>query len=93
MIDIAKIQELAETIEIDETVEGMSAYGVWKVAKEVFETLGLEFLTKDGKSVPSQAFYNYAKNGTINGVKDSKQKFSDEEVEQFVAKLVAKANR
>jgi len=87
MIDINKISQLAETIEIDEAVEGMSAYGVWKVAKDVFAQLGLEF----GKT--SQSFYNAAKNGSINGVKSTTQKFSDEEVETYIAKLVARATR
>jgi hypothetical protein len=87
MIDINKISQLAETIEIDETIEGLSAYGVWKAAKDVFAQLNLEF------TETSQKFYNAAKNGSINGVKSSTQKFSDEDAEKYIAKLVAKAMR
>jgi hypothetical protein len=93
MLDINKIKLLSETIEIDETLEGLSAYGVWKAAKDVFETLGLAFVNKEGNTMTSQSFYNYAKNGTINGTKSSTQKFSDEEAENFIAKLIAKATR
>lgn len=93
MLDIAKLQSLAETIEIEETTEGRTAYYIYGVAKEVFETLGLNFTTSTGKELTSQNFYNYAKNGSINGVKSSKQRFSDDEVEYFVAKMIKKAAR
>jgi hypothetical protein len=87
MIDINKISELSKVVEIDESAEGTSAYGVWKIAEEVFETLGLEFSAK------SQTFYNYAKSGKINGTKDSRGRFSDDEIELFIAKLVAAKTR
>lgn len=90
MIDYANIISLSEKVEIEEETDGMTAFGIWKVAKEVFEQLGLDFVTERGKEIPSQAFYNYSKNGSISGVKGQKR-YSDDEVELFVAKLVAKA--
>ena len=87
MFDANKIKLLSETIEIEETTDGATAYGVWKIAKEIFETLGIEFDMK------SQTFYNYAKNGKINGVKNSKGRFTDDEIEIFVAKLIAAKTR
>jgi hypothetical protein len=86
-IDITRITALAETLPAEETADGMSAYGVWKAAKEVFDQLGLEF------KATSQTFYNAAKNGSINGMKDSRQRFSETEVEYYIAKLVARATR
>lgn len=96
MIDISKIQQLSATVEIDEVESGATAYGVWKIAKEVFATLGIEFgKVVDGKFVEttSQTFYNYAKNGKINGVKNSKGRFTDDEIEIFIAKLIASKTR
>ena len=87
MINFDKIAELSQTIEIDEDTTGTTAYGVWKIAKEAFENMGIEF------SMTSQSFYNFAKNGKINGIKDSKGRFSDDEIETFVATLIAKELR
>lgn len=87
MIDINKIISISETIEVEETSDGTSAYGVWKIARDIFAELKIEF------SATSQMFYNYAKTGKINGVKDSKQRFSDDEIENFVALLIAKASK
>jgi hypothetical protein len=87
MIDINKIVELSETIEIDETEslgEGTTPYGVWKVLTEVLRKVGIPT-----DKVTPQMMYNYAKNGRIDGKKGSKR-YSDETVEAFVAKFVAR---
>ena len=92
MIDINNIVELSKSVVVETESEGTTAYGIWKVAKDVFESLGLDFTTSTGRDVTSQVFYNYSASGRINGVKGSKgTKYSDEEVENFVARLVAKA--
>lgn len=85
MIDISKITKMAESAEVLESVseDGTSAYGVWKVAKDTYEAVGLEF------TATSQMFYNYAKSGKINGTKSSTQRYTDDEVEYFVARLIA----
>ena len=83
MIDINNIVALSQTIEIDDVeTDGTTPYGIAKVVNEVLETIG------STKRVAPQQMYNLAKNGKINGTKGSKR-FSDEEVEQFVARFVA----
>ncbi len=93
-IDLDRIYSLSQTIAVEETTDdGRTAYFIYTTAKEAFESLGLSayFVTKTGGELKSQAFYNYAKNGSINGVKASDQRYSDDEVEAFIAKMVAKA--
>lgn len=83
MINIDNILALSETVEIEEVeTDGITPYGVWKITKEVFGKVGIEF------TLAPQMFYNYAKNGKINGVKGTKR-YSEDEVEIFVAKMIA----
>jgi hypothetical protein len=88
MINIDRIVAASKTVELEDTTleDGFTAYGVYKIAKETFEAVGVEF------EMTSQRFYNYAKNGKINGVKGAKR-FTEDEVEGFVAQLIAKATR
>jgi len=74
--------DLGHLVVEDVEADGTTAYGIWKISKEVFEKVGLEF------DMRPQTFYNYAKNGKVNGVKGQKR-FSEDEVTVFVAKLVA----
>jgi hypothetical protein len=84
MIDINNIVVLSESVEVtEETDEGTTAYGIMKVVNEVLETIGSD------KVFAPQMFYSYAKTGKVNGVKGAKR-FTDEEVENFVARFVAK---
>lgn len=84
MIDITNIVALSETVEVEDVeTEGTTAYGISKVVNEVLEAVGSD------KTFAPQMFYNYAKNGKINGVKGTKR-FSDDEVENFVARFVAR---
>ena len=94
-ISFENIVALSSTVEVVAETDGMSAYGVYAIAKAVFEKMGIEdkFVTKTGRELASQAFYNYAKNGSINGVKSSTQRFNDDEVENFIARMIAKATR
>jgi hypothetical protein len=86
MIDIQNIISLSETVEIDEIeTDGVTPYGVWKIAKDVFKKVGIEF------SATPQMFYNYAKSGKINGIKASKQRIHEDDVEIFVAKMIKQA--
>ena len=90
-INLSNIISLSETVEVKAETNGTTAYGVYAIAKEVFATLGLDFVNSKGGELKSQAFYNYAKNGKINGNKNSAQRYTDEEVENFVARMIATA--
>lgn len=85
MIEISRIVELSETIETetDEATDGTTPYGVAKIVNDVFVAIGSTC------RIASQMMYQYAKAGRINGVKNAKR-FTDEEVETFVAKFVAR---
>lgn len=96
MINIDNIVTLSESVEIEELTEGHTAYGVYTVAKTVFEKLNVPFVNREGNEIKSQVFYNYGKNGSIDGVKHASLKgvtFTDADVEMFVAKMIAKAAR
>src|ERR1700750_2741765 len=85
-IDFAKIAEMSQTVELLETSESMTAYGIGKVINQVLAHMGSHI-----RSEP-QTIYNYAANGKINGVKKVKGdgvRYTDDEVEQFVAKFIA----
>src|ERR1700755_2256881 len=87
MIDTNRILALAETVECDQDSNGSTAFGVATVANQVFEELGLDV------SFKPQYMYNESRNGKIDGVKHAageKVRFTDEQVELYVAKLVAK---
>jgi tRNA G37 N-methylase TrmD len=98
MIDVNKIRTLADEIETEETTEGYTAFAVFAAAKSVFVELGIvdKFVTKSGRELTSQSFYNYAKNGSIDGRKYGSLKgvvFSEETVENYIATMLAKATR
>lgn len=86
MIEISKIVAAVEEIEIESVeteADGFTPYQIWKVVNQTFEAIGSE------KRIVSQQMYQYAKAGRINGVKGCKR-YTEAEVESFVAKFVAK---
>ena len=93
MIDINKIVEDIDTVEIDdaETAEGYTPYAVAKVVNRLLLQLQVANKERSGVyQVPTQMMYQYAASGRINGVKGSKR-YSEEDVETFVTKFVASA--
>lgn len=95
-INLANIVAIAETVVLDETVDGLTAYGVYTTAKDVFGQLGLNFVTERGTEITSQHIYNAAKSGKVDGVKRTSQsgvRFAEDDVERFIATMVAKAKR
>jgi hypothetical protein len=86
-IDIARIVALAETVEpLEDEKEGYTAHKISKVINETFATLGVEL------TIDPQYTYNDSRNGKINGVKSvkgEKTRYTEVEVEQYVAKFVA----
>lgn len=87
MIDIAKIADLATTLPVDEGIDedGLTGYGVWKIAKDVFESLGMEF------TITSQRVYNDLRAGRVDGTKGTHRVVAEESVEMYIAKMVRKA--
>jgi hypothetical protein len=89
MINIDKIISAAKTAEPialskrDYATDGYSAYAVYSIAKQTFAKLSLPF------SLTSQQFYSYAKSGKINNVKSSTQRFTEDEVSNFIARMIA----
>jgi ribosomal protein S5 len=97
MINYDNIIALSQSVEIEETVDGLTAFAIYSSAKAVFEQLGIseKFVTSTGRELTSQNFYNFAKAGKIDGIKGNMtgRRFSDEDAERFIALLVAKATR
>lgn len=94
-IDISQLKaeiesgELQAEFETDRQGEGMTAFRIAAILNEILAELGIE---KKGKlyQVTPQMMYNYAKNGMIvKGVKGQKR-FSEDEVDAFVRRFVAK---
>jgi len=89
MINIDKIISAAATAEPikiskrDYSTDGYTAFAVFAVVRDTMKQLNIPF---DGTS---QQFYGYAKSGKINGVKSSTQRYSEDEVEKFVARYIA----
>lgn len=86
-INIARIVELAETIEVDEETDAVyTSFAIAKVINETFAALGVDLV------IDSQYTYNDSRNGKINGVKSvkgGKTRYTKDEVELYVAKFVA----
>jgi hypothetical protein len=87
-INIERIVKLAETVEVgQDEVEGYTAYAIAGVINETLAALGEDF------KVNPQQLYNDSVNGRINGVKavkGTKVRYTEDEVELYVAKFVAK---
>jgi hypothetical protein len=81
-VSIDRIVELSETVKVDEETTGYTGYGIAKVINDTFKALGSDV------TVTPQHVYNDATNGKVNGVKGAKR-FTDDEVETYVAKFVA----
>lgn len=88
MIDVDALALKVAEVELDEVgteeADGMSPYGVAKVVNQVLRAVG-----STRADVTPQMMYQYAKSGRINGVKGAKR-FTEDEVETFVARWVAK---
>jgi hypothetical protein len=91
-INIADIISRSETIEVEETTDGVTAYYVYQTAKKVFDQLGLPFVNGKGNEITSQSFYNDSRNGKINGVKGGgDRRYTEDEVTYYIATLIKKA--
>jgi hypothetical protein len=86
-INISKIAELVETVELteDDLRQNESGYTGFAIATIINKTL-VELGAAD-QQIPPQMMYGYIRNGRINGVK-KQMRYSEQEVETFVAKFV-----
>lgn len=93
-INLNDIISLSETIEVEESVDGLTAMSIFKLHRDTFESLGLDFVNSKGNPVVSQNTYNDSRNGQINGVKGGgPRRFTEDEAIHYVATKVAKARR
>lgn len=87
---VEKIAQQVAAGEITSTAEaqaeGFTAYQVWKLLAETFATVGIT------KATQPQWVYNLARAGAIDGIKGQTtgRRFTEEQVEAFIAKQVAK---
>lgn len=93
-IDINNIVALSQSVEVESETDGMTAYAVYTLTKEVFASLGLVWTNSRGNEQTSQALYNDARSGKIDGVKGGgNRRYQESDVEQYIARLVAKQTR
>jgi UTP-glucose-1-phosphate uridylyltransferase len=91
-IDINNVISLVETVEVEETTDGMTAYSVFTLTEKVFDSVGLVWLNSKGNKQTSQATYNDARNGKIDGVKGGgNRRYDEDDVMTYIARLLKKA--
>lgn len=98
IIDIDAIEtEITEgtLVPTSDELSGMSAYKVGVILNETLEALaarGVKLIERN-KPYTTQHIYTYGRNGSIDGVKHESMtsvRFTDEQVEKFIKKMVSR---